>query len=303
MTTMGITRFLPKQVVNLFMIAIASLMYAVAIKYFVIPSKVILTGFEGIGLSLAYYLDDISIFLYIYIFFQCSLLIFSLLVLSKRFAFHTGVLVLGVVTMLPLFPEFSFVTSDTGDERMILVLFGGLIAGAAKALAFKHKGSTGDEDVIATYISHKKLKPVGNIAFLAGGLSIIVGLILTFLKSQDFETVINTLMYTSLYLFISTVTLNRLFKKYQLTKLIIVSRNTDLVTSAITSFSGKRTYTLHEGIGGYSKQKQSIISVIIPHDELQEFLKALKDEDPSAFIYYHDIEGVEADFPFQPIAG
>lgn len=283
--------------IHLVSIVLAATAYAVALHYFIIPSKVILTGFEGVALSISYFLDDNRVFISLYLIFQFFLFLFSFFYLSKRFSLYTGLLVLIVVSLLSVLPPLSFASPESENERILLVVFGGLIMGVAKAMAFKNKGSTGDEDVIATYVSHKQLKPVGNIAIVAGICSTCVGLVLTYLKTHEIESMINTLMYTSIYIFISAVTLNKLFKKYQLTKVIIISKQSSLISSAITAFPGNKTYTMHEGIGGYSKAAQSIISTIIPHEELSELLLELKRIDPQAFIYYHDIEGVEAQSP------
>jgi len=283
--------------INLISIVFAATAYAVALHYFIIPSKVILTGFEGVSLSFSYFWDDSRIFIGLYLAFQFCLFVFSFFYLSKRFALYTGLLVLIVVGLLSVFPSMSFASPESENERILLVVFGGLIMGAAKAIAFKNKGSTGDEDVIATYVSQKKLKPVGNIAIMAGVCSTCVGLVLTYLKTQEIEAIVNTLMYTSIYIFVSAITLNKLFKKYQLTKVIIISKQSAHVSSAITAFPGNKTYTMHEGVGGYSKAAQSIISTIIPHEELSELLAKLKEVDPLSFIYYHDIEGVEAQVP------
>lgn len=277
---------------NSIAIIAASFFYAVAIKYFIMPSQVILTGFEGVALSISYFLEDARIFIILYLIFQFILLLFAFFVISRSFALRTGALVLIVVSTLPFLPAMTFASPGSQDERIILVIFGGLIAGAAKALAFKNRGSTGDEDIIATYLSHKNLKPVGDIAIYAGVASTIFGLILSYFKTPEFESVINTLMYTSIYIFVSGTTLNVLFKKYQLTKVIVTSQNPDLVSRAISACSDKYTYTMHEGVGGYSKTNQKILSTIIPHEELEELLGAIKSTDETAFIYYHDIEGV-----------
>lgn len=287
---------------NILGLLLAGVLYAVGIKYFVVPSRVILTGFEGVSLSLSYYWDNFHLFILLYLIFQFFLFVFAFFYLSKRFAFFTGILVSVVVLLLPILPPMAFASPESKDERIILVIFGGLILGAAKALAFKSHGSAGDEDVIATYISQKKLKPVGTIVVTAGVISTSIGLFLTYLKTHEVESIVNTLMYTSIYIFVSAVTLNRFFKKYQLTKVITVTPNLNQVAGAIMSVSNNRTYTVQDSTGGYSKSKQSLISVIIPHDELDLYLKAIKEADKAAFIYYHNIEGVETPIHIRPIS-
>jgi len=283
---------IPQIIMSILAILTSASIYAVAIKYFIMPSKVILTGFEGVSLSIAYFKDDTSLFILLYIAFQTVLFTTAFVFLSKRFASYTALLVMTVATLLTYLPNMTFASPESDKERIILVIFGGLLVGTAKALAFRFRGSTGDEDVIATYISQKYLKPVGSIAIIAGIFSTTVGLGLTFIKTGNIESVINTLMYTSIYIFVSAVTLDELFKKYQLTKLIIITKHQNDIASVITGFCDKKTYTVHDGLGGFEKTKQHVISVILPHEEILELIDLLKDADKTAFIYYHNIEGV-----------
>lgn len=48
----------------------AGILYAVALKYFVLPSKVILTGTVGIASALSYYFENYTLFILLYLFFQ-----------------------------------------------------------------------------------------------------------------------------------------------------------------------------------------------------------------------------------------
>ena len=60
----------------------AGALYAIALKYFVLPSKVILTGTEGIATALSYYFDSYWLFIILYLIFQRILR--NILVLRRR---------------------------------------------------------------------------------------------------------------------------------------------------------------------------------------------------------------------------
>ncbi len=68
----------------------AGLLYAVALKYFVFPAKVILTGFEGIAAATAYFHDQPWLFLLIYAISQAILIIFAFAKISRAFVFRTN---------------------------------------------------------------------------------------------------------------------------------------------------------------------------------------------------------------------
>src|SRR5690606_13972416 len=129
-----------------------------------------------------------------------------------------------VVLCLTFLPNLQVADPDPRNERIILVIFGGLLAGVAKAIAFQRRGSTGDEDLVGAFIAMKYLKPVGSIAIIAGVISTTFGLTLDFIKYNKLESVINTLMYTSVYIFVSAEILNNFYRKFKLSMIIAFSK-------------------------------------------------------------------------------
>ena len=283
------------------MVFFAGIMYAIALKYFVIPAEVILTGSEGIAVSISYYLDSTAVFIVLYAVFQSMLLTFAYRKISKLFAIRSLIVVMTVILSLLLLPDFQITQPGAYNERIMLVLFGGILAGASKALAFKNRGSTGDEDIVAAYYAMKFLKPVGSIAILAGVVSTGFGLLLQYLKSDDLALVINTLMYTCLFIFVSTETLNTLYHKFKLTMLAVISTDSAVIGDAITAASPHRTYTIQSGVGGQSNAELSMVRTIVTLEELPKLLQEINKAAPDAFYYHHEIEGVSRKFYISPI--
>lgn len=280
----------------------AGALYAVALKYFVLPSKVILTGTEGIASALSYYFDSFSLFITLYVAFQVILLLFAFARVGKIFAARSMIVVAAVVFFLFFLPELSFAQPEPQNERILLVIFGGLLAGVAKAIAFKYRGSTGDEDILGAYFAMKYLKPVGSIAVFAAIVSTTFGLAMDFLKTSDFERAVNTLMYTCIYIFASTETLNNLYRKFKITMVAIITRKHDIVGRAITMAFNHRTYTVQPGLGGHSGESFWMLRTIITAEELPHLLDAIEDSDPDCFYYHHDIEGVSRRYYIVPIS-
>ncbi len=283
------------------MIVLAGGLYAAALKYFVLPTKVILTGTEGVAAALSYYFDSEWLFIGLYLLFQSLLLVFAFLRISRRFALRTLLVVVIVVIGLALLPEARFAQPEPQNERIILVLFGGLLAGAAKALAFRSRGSTGDEDILGAYLAVKYLKPVGYIAILAAVVSTAFGLLMNLLKNGEFEAMVNTLMYTCIYIFASAETLNNLYRKFKLTLLSIVTARAEHVGQSIKNASEHRTYFRQEGMGGHSGQQFSVVLTIITREELPEIVAAVKEADPDCFYYHQDVAGISNRYYIEPI--
>lgn len=279
----------------------AGALYAIALKYFVLPSKVILTGTEGIASALSYYFDSYLLFIILYLLFQSILLSFGFARVSRVFATRSLIVVLTVTLFLALLPELRFAQPEPQNERIILVIFGGLLAGVAKAVAFRKRGSTGDEDILGAFFAMKYLKPVGSIAVFAAIGSTTFGLIMDFLKTGDFEATVNTLMYTCIYIFISAQTLNNLYRKFQIRMVAIITRKEKVVGKAITTALAHRTFTVQPGVGGRSGESFKMVRTIISHEELPQLLEAIEAADQDCFYYHHDLEGVSRRYYIAPI--
>jgi uncharacterized membrane-anchored protein YitT (DUF2179 family) len=290
-----------KKITDYSLIIFAGFLYALALKYFVLPSKVILTGTEGIASSLSYYFDSYRLFILLYMIFQTILLIFAFFKVSKIFALRSFIVVTTVVLVLSVLPDFSFAQPEPQNERIILVIFGGLLAGVAKAISFKHRGSTGDEDILGAYLAMKYLKPVGAISVIAAIISTSFGLGLNFLKNGNFEIAVNTLMYTSIYIFVSAETLNNLYRKFQTTLLTIVTSDHVTIGKTIKNTYAHRTFTVQSGNGGHSGNSFFLVKTIITKEELPALLHQINESGTGSFYYYHDLEGISKHYYITPI--
>lgn len=280
---------------------VAGLIYAIALKYFVFPSGVILTGTEGIAVSIAYYFDETLYFVILYMLFQIILITFAYKKISRGFAIRSAIVVGTVIICVLLLPEMRFADPEPQNERITLVLFGGIIAGFAKGVAFKNRGSTGDEDIVAAFFAMKYLRPVGSIAILAGVISTAFGLLLQYLKVADFPAIVNTLMYTSLYIFVSAETLNAIYHKFKITMLVVIDENPEKIGAAIRKSSPHRTYTVQSDIDGRLNKQLKMVRTIITREELPRVLESVRAVAPDSFYYYHELEGVSRKFYITPI--
>lgn len=283
------------------LIVFAGFVYACAIKYFIFPSKIIMTGTEGISIATAYFFDNHMIFIWLYLFFQSALIIFAFIKISFRFAFRTALVVGSVVSLLSLLPEHQFANPEPHNERIILVIFGGILAGMAKSIAFRYSASTGDEDIPSAYLSMKYLKPVGSIAAIAAVASTAFGMLLAYIKTQQIEPVINTLMYTTIYIFISTETLNNFYRKFKLSLITLITKSPEKIGKKLKEALPHRTYTIQEGLGGYSKNRVKILQAIVTQEEMPDIIRLIEETDKNTFFFHNEIEGVSKQYYISPI--
>lgn len=290
-----------KRISEYIAILFAGALYASAIKYFIFPSRIIMTGTEGVSIATAYFFDDQRIFIWMYLFFQSGLLIFAFLKIGFRFAFRTALVIGSVVGFLSVLPTYQFASPEPQNERIILVIFGGILAGIAKAIAFRYSSSTGDEDIPAAYFSMKYLRPVGSIAVIAAVVSTIFGMVLAFVKAHHIEAVINTLMYTTIYIFMSTETLNNFYRKFKLALVNVITKAPEKIGEDIRTVLPHRTYTIQDGFGGYSKDTVKILRIIVTQEELPNIIRVIEKADKKTFFFHNEIEGVSKHYYISPI--
>lgn len=290
-----------KTVFDYSFIFFSGFIYSVSLKYFILPSRVILTGTEGLASALSYFFDSYWVFLVLYIAFQFILLVFALFMVGKVFAFRTFCVVATVVFFLTFLPELEFAQPEPQNERIILVIFGGILSGFAKAISFRHRGSTGDEDIIGAFFASKYLRPVGFISIIAAVVSTSFGLTLNILKDLNFENAVNTLMYTCIYIFVSAETLNNLYRKFQTTMMSIVTNEPDKIGQMIKQTFEHRTFTVQTGSGGFSGKTFRIVKTVMTREEIPVLIEQLKIIDSDSFYYFHDLEGISSKYYISPI--
>ncbi len=275
-------------------------LYAVAIKYFIRPTSVIVTGTEGISLATSYYLHSEIVFVVMYSCFQFLLLIFSFLKIGFSFSIKTLITVISVSCFILILPMIRFGSPEPENERLVLVIFGAIITGLAKALSFKNRGSTGDEDIIAIYISEKLRKPVGRTIILSGIISTTYGLILAYLETKSVSVIANTLIYTTIFIFISSQTVNNIYKRFKYSQITINVDDTELVGNIIKSILPESSFTVSDVRGGFSGGSRKQITLILSQEELPLLLNAFKDIGNRCFIHYSQVDGVAGRFPLRP---
>jgi uncharacterized membrane-anchored protein YitT (DUF2179 family) len=277
----------------------AGFIYCVSVKYFIRPSSVIMTGTEGISIATSYYFDSEVTFVLMYSIFQFILIIFSFIKIGSKFSIKTLLTVSTFSILFLILPNISFGSPEPENERLVLVFFGAIIAGIAKALSLKNRGSVGDEDIIAVFISEKLRKPVGKTIIISGAISMIYGLILLYLKTQSVSLVANTLIYTTIFIFVSAETVNNIFKRFKYSRVIINAEDSNLIGEAIQKVLPNRSFSISNIIGGFTNSGRKEISLVLTQEELPELLNTIRDLEGKFFLYHYEIDGVVGRFPFR----
>lgn len=278
---------------------LTGIIYSIGIKYFIRPSGIILTGTEGIAIATSYFLNSESIFIVLYSIFQALLLAFSFKKIGPGFSLKTLITVVSVVLLLIVLPAIEIASQETHNERIVLVLFGAIIMGSGKALALRNRGSTGDEDIIAVYFSEKLRKPVGKIVIIAGSIAMVYGLTLDYAQYHSVARTFSTLMYTSIFIYMTAQTINMIYKRYKFSSIQIITENADEIEEVLAKIIPERSFTRTKAIGSYSGTEKDLLIIILTQEELPEVLASVRETDGKCFVFYHELQGIQGRFNYR----
>lgn len=255
---------------DLVMIILGTILMAVGIDLFLVPSKLSTGGFSGIGTVLYYFLNlpvgNTTLLLNI------PLFIFAFFRIGKKFVVRT---VLGT-TLLSFFLNTFQKISPFTDDKVLAFIYGSILMGIGTAIVLKAKASTGGTELLASII--KSYKP----RYRTGGLitvldATIVGINVLFFKD------IEVALYSGLAIFVMGKVLDIFFEGIDFSKmLLIISEEAEIISERINKELSRGT-TLLNGLGMYKKEERKILLCVLSRNEVRTVMEIVEELDKSAF--------------------
>lgn len=260
------------------MITVGACMAAFAIEEFLLPSKILDGGINGISMILDWVTPPrITMSMFIII-LNLPLLIVGLKQLGKAF-FIRGIY--GMVlfsVMLEIFHELQSVT----ETELLAVVFGGIILGAGVGLVLRYGGCLDGTEIVALLISKKTSFSLGQIIL---GANIIIYAAAGLLFGWD------RAMYSLLTYFITFKVIDIVEQGMEQAKAImVITDNGQYVAGEIYRQLG-RTCTKLQGTGLLSGTKE-VLYCVITRMEISELKKIVHSSDTSAFVTVSDISEI-----------
>lgn len=258
--------------VQLFWELIGSIFIAAGIYNFAVQSKFPMTGFSGIALILNRFFNIPIGFSTIILNIPVAILCYRLLG-KKFFVSSIRCMVLSSVLIdyvAPLFPVFQ-------GDRLLAALCTGVFGGIGYALIYSKNSSTGGADFIIMAV--KAIKPhlsLGKIAFWSDVGIILVGGILF----RDIEGII----YGMIVNYIFAVAVDKFMYGINAGKMtLIVTEHGKRICQVIDECC-QRGSTILSAYGGYCGEKKQVIMCACSNKEMFVVQRAVKEEDPQAFL-------------------
>lgn len=262
------------------MIILGNLMYASAVTLFIVPNGLITGGTTGLALFFSR-TAGISISLFVSV-FNVTMFLLGAWILGKHFAVTTVLSTVIYPALLGALERFGF-QGFVMEERLVAVLYAGLLIGAGIGIVMRAGASTGGVDIPALILKKKMDVNVSFSIYLMD--CVILGLQLIHSDSYG-------VLYGILLIIVYTMVLNKvLLSGSTRIQVKIVSKAFEQINRLIGERLDCGTSLLHMETG-FLHEEQDMILAVISRRDLPRLNQLVMDEDPEAFMIINEINEV-----------
>jgi uncharacterized membrane-anchored protein YitT (DUF2179 family) len=258
-------------------ITIGSILMGVALEKFLVPFNIIDGGIAGISIMLSA-LTPLPLSLYLFI-VNVPFLIWGYKQLGKTFAISAlyGIIIMSLTTAL-LHHSGAF-----PDDKLLGVLFGGMILGAGVGLVIRFGGALDGIEIVSIMIAKKLRMAVGQVIMI---FNVIIFVIAGFV----FEW--SSAMYSMLTYYIAIKVIDIVVEGLDESKSVtIISKEYSEISQSIVDRLGRST-TLLQAQGGYSGEDTKVIYCVVSRLELAKLKAIVQEIDEKAFIAIEHVSDV-----------
>ena len=268
------------KVTSLLLVLLGNIIYAFAIKLFLLPAELISCGTTGIGLVVEHFLHiPLSGFIFV---FNMVMLSVGWLILGRKFAMTT------LLSSL-LYPIFLEILNQTlgdiyiTDNLMLNAIFAGIGLGGSLGIVIRAGASTGGMDIPPLVLKKFFGIPVPMTLWIFD---------FTIMSAQMMFHEAEDLLYGVLLLITISITLNKVLTLgTRKTQVMIISNEHQAVRQAILSKVDRGVTILH-GEGGYGGDQKEVILTIVSNSELPKIQRVAREIDPSCFMVVNEVNEV-----------
>jgi uncharacterized membrane-anchored protein YitT (DUF2179 family) len=255
------------------LIAIGSLLQAISIRLFLVPSGLVGGGVSGLSQLINHYTGwPIGLMILIG---NLPLFILGWRYLGgRRFALRTAFAVVTISVFTDGLVYFLPVDGLT-DDLVLNALYGGVVSGFGFGLVYRGQGTSGGSDILARILSHWKGISISQ-SYLVTDSLIMFGAGLTF----SWENA----LYALVMLYISGIAAEAITQGSDVvrTALIITSRPEEVAGRIMGSL--ERGVTVMKAKGGYTGEDRTVLYCVVSRSEVSQVKALVKEADMRAFM-------------------
>lgn len=259
-------------VLTLVMVVLGNMLYALAVKLFLLPAGLITGGTTGIALAINHVCGlPVPVFV---LAFNVAMLILGYVLLGRAFAVTTVVSTFVYPLALGLFDQILGNVTVTQDI-LLCTLFSGLGIGAALGIVIRSGASTGGMDIPPLVLNKYMGIPV-SASMYAFDFCILV--------AQVFYNPPEKVLYGIVLILVYTIVLDKLLLMGTTrTEVKVVSQKPEEIRKAILK-QMDRGVTMLSARTGYMDQETQMIFSVISNRELPGVERIIRQIDPESFM-------------------
>jgi uncharacterized membrane-anchored protein YitT (DUF2179 family) len=255
------------------LIAIGTLLQALSIRLFLVPSGLVGGGVSGIAQLINHYTGwPIGLMILIG---NIPLFVLGWRYLGgRRFALRTA---FAVVTVALFTDALVFFLPDNGltDDLVLNTLYGGVVSGFGFGLVYRGQGTSGGSDILARILSHWKGISISQ-SYLATDSLVMFGAGLTF----SWENA----LYALVMLYVSGIAAEAIAQGSDVVRTALIITSQPEAVAAKIMKNLERGITLMKAKGGYTGEERTVLYCVVSRSEVSQVKAMVKEVDPQAFM-------------------
>ena len=251
---------------------LGSVLYALSVNIFTAPNQIAPGGVTGVAtlFNFAWGLPIGTMILII----NLPLLLASWFRLGKAFTVRT--LIVTVLSSVVIDTTASFLPPFQGD-RMLVALFGGVLAGAGLGLIYMRGATTGGTEVVARLLERKfRYIPIGRLILLVDALVVAASA----LVYRNVESA----LYAMVLIFVSTSLMDALVYGGDKGKMLLIMSKKEREIADEVLDRMERGVTLLTATGAYTGGQRRVLLCAVRRSEMYQLRSIVMDIDPGAFM-------------------
>lgn len=250
---------------------------AVGLDIFLIPNNIIDGGIVGISI-IASFLTPIPLGVFTAL-LNLPFLVIGYKQIGKTFVISSLFSILVFSAFVTILHSAPCLTNDI----LLATIFGGTTLGVGVGLILRQGGSLDGTEIIAIIFNKRTMLSVGQIVMI---FNVIIFSCAALILGWD------RALYSMIAYFIAHKAIDIVMQGFDEAKAVmIISDNAEEIAEAITARLG-RGVTFIEGMGGFSKDKKTILYSVVTRLELSKLRSIIQDKDENAFVTINDVSDV-----------
>ncbi len=268
-----------KRFIEFVLITIGVFIMGFGFYFFTLPNSLIIGGVSGIGIVLTEVLNVDTVLIILML--NVVLLFLGLAYYGKTFFLKTiygSLLFPGTIYVAELLDK-QYSILPISDDLLLSVIFSAILIGIGFGIVLRFGGTTGGIDIPQKIIHDKFKIPFSVSLYIIDGLVVLLGAIFFGLETGLYSILAMLLIGK----FVDIVLLGGKNTK----SIYIITKEPDLIKEAIYE-KIYRGVTEVPIIGGYSKDKKTMLLCVVRNREYYQVIKVINKYDSNSFVFVNN---------------